>query len=93
MVHSSLPWLALGRYAVRGTLWVRPEGFAYTRFVRGPKHHPYENVSFVEPHPSRATALTIHLTSGWGIVVLTGTPQARHLALTELSRWCRVGPR
>lgn len=93
VVRSTLPWLALGRYAMRGTLTIAPDGFSYTRALRGRKHHPYANVSFVEePDPSRATLLTIHLTNGWGIVALTGTPQARHTAVVELSRWVRVAP-
>ncbi|USQ79333.1 hypothetical protein NF556_17235 [Ornithinimicrobium faecis] len=93
VVRSSLKWLALGRYAMRGTLTITPDGFEYTRPLRGPKRHPYANVSFVEePDPSHGTILTIHLTNGWGIVALTGTPQSRHLAVVELSRWVRVAP-
>ena len=93
VVRSSLPWLALGRYAMRGTLTIGPDGYRYTRALRGPKHHPYANVSFVEePDPGHATLLTIHLTNGGGLVALTGTPQGRHSAVVELSRWVRVAP-
>ncbi|WP_109473810.1 hypothetical protein [Ornithinimicrobium cavernae] len=91
VVRSSAPWLALARYAVRGTLTIGPDGLRYTRFLRGPKHLPYDRVRHAgTPDPSRPTLLTIHLTNGWGIVALTGTPQARHVALVELSRWVPV---
>lgn len=93
VVRSSLPAIALGQYAVRGTLTIAPDGIRYTRFLRGPKHLPYDQISHAEtPDPSHPTLLTIHLTNGWGIVALTGTPQARHLALVELSRWVPVTP-
>ncbi|WP_114907119.1 hypothetical protein [Ornithinimicrobium murale] len=91
VVRSGLPWLALAQYAVRGTLTVAPDGLRYTRALRGPKHLPYEEISGVgTPDPSHPTMLTVHLRNGWGIVALTGTPQARHIALVELSRWVPV---
>jgi len=93
IVRSSLSAIALGQYAVRGTLTVGPDGISYTRFLRGPKHHPHSDIAAVDgPDPARPTLLTIHLTSGWGIVALTGSPQGRHIALVELSRWHRIGP-
>lgn len=93
VVRSSMPLIALWRYALRGTLTVSPEGIEYTR-VLSPKQHGYDEIRQVESPPpgDRGTRLTIHFTSGWGLVVLTGTAEDRHLALVELSRWCRVAP-
>lgn len=91
VIRSGLPWLALGQYAVAGTLTVGPDGVAYTRPLRRPKHHTYAQVRQVQaPDSAGGRMLRVHFTNGWGIAVITGTPEGRHVALTELSRWCRV---
>lgn len=93
VVRSGLPWLALGQYAVAGTLTIGPDGVSYTRPLRSPKHHTFAQVNYAEAARSgEGRQLRIHFTTGWGIVVITGTHEGRQVALRELSRWCRIAP-
>lgn len=92
VVRSSTPWLALTKYAVRGTLTISAAGIEHTRPLLRPKRVPAEHISHVVPGASPGTRLGIHFTNGWGIVALTGSPQDRALAVAELSRWYPVTP-
>lgn len=91
VIRSGLPWLALGQYAVAGTLSIGPDGVSYTRPMRRPKHHTYAQVRAVEAAGGAGgRMLRIHFTNGWGVAVITGTQEGRQVALTELSRWVRI---
>lgn len=90
VIRSSMPSVALAQYAVRGTLWLRPEGIEYSRLVR-PKRRDWAEIAFVDtPDPGHDTYLTINFTGGSGIGVLTATPEALRVALAELSRGARL---
>lgn len=92
VIRSSLPSVALVQYAVRGTLWVRPQGIEYSRMLRPRRRAWAEIVGVDTPDPGHDTYLTINFAGGSGIGVLTGSPEGLRVALAELSRGAQLSP-